>query len=205
MNTTVYGVIGGLVVGGLLGYTMAPKSSAPNNTQTAAASAFNTPEVTAAQGTDEWKVQDAMSAAPASVSNDATVMDWPGADGKLAELKKGTNGWTCLPDSPQTPKNDPICVNGPALEWFQAYMGKKTPTNTQPGLGYMLQGGDDPSNTDPFATEPKAGEDWMDAPPHIMIFPTGKLDTKVFGTAMNGGPWIMWANTPYAHLMMPVK
>ena len=46
----------------------------------------------------------------------------------------------------------------------------------------MLQGGSDASNTDPFATKPAEGEDWMNAPAHIMVFPVGKLDPAVYCT-----------------------
>ena len=38
----------------------------------------------------------ALSAAPARISKDAGVMIY-GADGKLTEAKKGTNGFTCIP------------------------------------------------------------------------------------------------------------
>jgi hypothetical protein len=39
-----------------------------------------------------------------------------------------------------------------------------------------------------------------------MIFPAGKLDPNVYKTDPHqGGPWIMWAGTPYEHLMVPVK
>ena len=39
----------------------------------------------------------ALSAAPAHISKDASVMIY-GADGKLTEVRKGTNGFTCIPD-----------------------------------------------------------------------------------------------------------
>lgn len=204
MNSNLVWVLIALIIGGLVGYAVAPRTAA---TQMPAGTSVTqmTTQVTAAPGTAEWKIQNAMSAAPADIAKGATVVDWPGADGKLAELRKGTNGWTCLPDYPASPGNDPMCVDQPAMEWFQAYMQKKTPNLKQAGIGYMLQGGSDPSNTDPFAEKPAPGEDWMNAPPHIMVFPTGKLDTKVYGVAMNGGPWIMWSGTPYEHLMVPVQ
>jgi hypothetical protein len=56
-----------------------------------------------------------------------------------------------------------------------------------------------------MATKPAAGEDWVTSPPHIMILQPGKLDQSVFSTdPKSGGPWIMWAGTPYEHIMMPV-
>ena len=69
----------------------------------------------------------------------------------------------------------------------------------------MLEGGSDASNDDPFAEQPPAGQDWMTAGPHIMIFPAGNLDEKLYGTMPGDKPWVMFAGTPYEHLMIPVK
>jgi hypothetical protein len=63
-----------------------------------------------------------------------------------------------------------------------------------------------PRDTDPFASQPPAGAQWVTSPPHLMIFPTGKLDPTVFSSdPRSGGPWIMWGGTPYEHLMVPAK
>jgi hypothetical protein len=70
----------------------------------------------------------------------------------------------------------------------------------------MLQGGSDASNTDPFALEPAPGEDWITSGPHVMILSPVSLDTTLFSTDPNsGGPYVMWAGTPYEHIMMPVQ
>ena len=70
----------------------------------------------------------------------------------------------------------------------------------------MLMGGSDASNSDPFATTPKPGSQWVDTGPHLMVlnigdrfasYPTQATNTKV--------PYVMFPNTPYAHLMIPVK
>ena len=157
---------------------------------------------------DSWKIQNAMSAAPRSISKDATVMDWPATEGgDMKQLRKGTNDWTCLPDDPTTPSNDPQCEDKMAMEWAKAWISHATPNVGSPGIGYMLQGGGSASNTDPFAKAPAAGESWMKEPPHLMIFPaTGtKLDPAAYGDMHSGGPWIMWGGTPYEHLMVPVR
>ena len=56
----------------------------------------------------EGIIRSAVSAGPASVTDEAAVSDWD-----MNEIRAGTNGWTCLPDRPDTDGNDPWCVNGP--------------------------------------------------------------------------------------------
>jgi hypothetical protein len=161
-----------------------------------------------AKRSNAWKIQNATTAAPRSIAKGAAVMDWPVTEGgEMPVLRKGTNDWTCLPDDPTTPSNDPNCMDKMAVEWAKAWMSHGTPNLTSPGIGYMLQRGGSASNTDPFAKKPAAGETWMKEPPHLMIFPaTGtKLDPNVYGDMHSGGPWIMWGGTPYEHLMVPVK
>jgi hypothetical protein len=155
----------------------------------------------------EWKIKNAMSAAPAAISKNATILDHPAnPNAEAAPLRKGTNDWTCFSDDPTTPANDPMCLDKPSMEWAKAWMSKGEPKLTSAGIGYMLQGGGTASNTDPFAKKPAAGEKWMKEAPHVMLFLPGKIDAKVYGTdPHSGGPWVMWAGTPYEHIMAPVK
>jgi hypothetical protein len=91
------------------------------------------------------------------------------------------------------------------LDWLYAFFAGEEPNVTVPGLAYMLQGGSDPSNTDPLATEPAAGEEWVSSPPHVMLLLPEELDQTVFSTDHDSGePYVMWAGTPYEHIMMPV-
>jgi hypothetical protein len=201
-------VIGALVIGVILGYLIHGMVSPQNlESQKQADAETQTMAPSAQPGTNEAKIQDALSAAPDSLREGATVMDFPAtASGELVELKKGTNDWTCLPDYAASPGKDPMCVDKPGMEWLQSYITQQPPNISQTGLAYMLEGGSDASNTDPFATEPTEGDDWITSPPHTMIFPVGTLDPNVYGTdPKKGGPWIMWANTPFQHLMVPVK
>ncbi len=162
--------------------------------------------VPAAKST-EWKIQNAMSAAPRSIAKGATIMDWPAKEGaEPTVLRKGTNEWTCFPDDPGSPGNDPMCFDKTWMVWADAWMHKKDLKITTAGIGYMLQGGSDASNTDPFATKPAPGEKWINAKPHLMVLVPGKLDPKLYSSdPHSGGPWIMWGGTPYEHLMVPVK
>lgn len=151
---------------------------------------------------DDAQIKSAESAAPPSISKKATIKDWD-----MKVVRKGTNGWTCLPDRPNTPGNDPWCVNDPWLNFLDAYTNKKDPSYTQVGVAYMLQGDTPVSNTDPYATEPKPGDDWVEGlGPHLMILvPDPKMLDNVPNNSQNGGPWIMWGGTPYAHLMVPLE
>ena len=153
------------------------------------------------------KIESAMSAAPMAIAKDATIVDYPAKAGQpLIELREGTNGWTCFPDWQATPGNDPQCLDEVWMKWNDALMGGTEPKISSPGIAYMLRGGSDASNTDPFAMKPPKGEEWRSTGPHIMVVVPSKLDRSVFSTDHHAGePWIMWAGTPYEHLMVPVE
>jgi hypothetical protein len=152
------------------------------------------------------KIENAMSAAPSSISANATILDNALDDaGAFVVLREGSNDWSCFPDFPASPGNDPQCLDQTWLDWQYAYFAGEEPNVTVPGLAYMLQGGSDPSNTDPLATEPAAGEEWVSSPPHVMLLLLEDLDQSVFSTDhASGEPYVMWAGTPYEHIMMPV-
>jgi hypothetical protein len=157
--------------------------------------------------TDVEMIKSAMSAAPAAVGKHATIVAMD-ADGKMRTLRKGTNGFTCMPDNPATPGPDPMCMDANAMEWVHAWVAHQAPTAGKVGMMYMLEGGTDASNTDPYADKPTAENHWIKTGPHVMIvggdqsfydqYPkAADPDTKV--------PYVMWAGTPYQHLMAPVK
>lgn len=147
------------------------------------------------------QIASAESAGPASLSKQATVKDWD-----MKVLRKGTNGWTCLPDNPKTAGTDPWCMNEAWLGFLDALANKKKPTYSQMGVAYMLQGDTAVSNTDPYATAAKPGDDWVEGlKAHLMILLPDRSLLKQFPTkSTNGGPWVMWPDTPYAHLMLPI-
>jgi hypothetical protein len=157
-----------------------------------------------APGTPEAKVASATSAAPPAISGQAAVMEMDAA-GAMTELRAGTNGWMCMPDIGTTPGTDPICVDPTWQQWFGAYVAKTPPQVSGVGVAYMLQGGSDASNTDPFTTQPAPGASWVDSGAHIMIVPPNTAMLDAFPTDhAAGGPYVMWKGTPYAHLMVPV-
>jgi hypothetical protein len=147
-----------------------------------------------------------MSAAPATLAENATILDNELDDaGEFVVLREGSNGWFCLPDALGTPGSDPWCFDQTWLDWAYAFTAGEEPNVTVAGLAYMLQGGSDASNTDPFATEPEAGNEWMNSPAHVMLLlPEDLVESGFSPDHASGGPWIMWAGTPYEHIMMPV-
>src|SRR6185437_11332403 len=115
---------------------------------------------------DAELIANAMSAAPAEISRDATIIAMDGD--KVRTLRQGKNEYTCVPDDPGSPGNDPMCLDRNAMLWLQAWMDHKDAPKGKMGLVYMLQGGSDASNDDPFATTPPAGKRWVTTGPHVM-------------------------------------
>jgi hypothetical protein len=152
-------------------------------------------------------IKSAMSAAPAAIARHATVVAM-NADATMRTLRKGTNGFTCMPDNPATPGPDPMCMDGNAMEWAHAWIGHKTPPAGKLGLMYMLAGGTDASNTDPYAQKPSAENQWVKTGPHVMIVGADASFYDQYGkgaTPDTRVPYVMWAGTPYQHLMAPVR
>lgn len=156
--------------------------------------------------TDEQKIASAMSAAPPRVAKAATIVEM-GSDGRMRTLRKGSNGFTCMADDPHTPGPDPMCVDANAMEWLHALITRGEPPAGKIGLFYMLAGGTDASNTDPFATKP-SGPHWIKTGPHVMVV---GADPSFYALYPRGAdpdtstPYVMWADTKYQHLMIPVK
>jgi hypothetical protein len=153
------------------------------------------------------KIANAMSAAPPSIAGKATILDWPAMEGgQPTVLQTGTNGWSCLPDMPQSEGNDPMCLDQPWMQWVEAYLSKKAPNLSRVGLGYMIApGGGWASNTDPYAMKQTLDNQWGHHKPHVMIVvPDVKTLEGISTDPNNGGPYVMYAGTPYAHIMAPI-
>jgi hypothetical protein len=156
--------------------------------------------------TDEQVIASAESAAPAAVAKEAEIVAVD-AQGNMRTVRKGTNGFICMPDVPESPGPDPMCVDKGGMAWTEAWMTHKDPPKGVIGFGYMLAGGSDPDNLDPFATQPPADRQWVTTGPHIMLFNVGDL-VKDYPTGKQPDttkPYVMYPGTPYAHIMVPVK
>jgi len=150
---------------------------------------------------DAGIIAKATSAAPSDIGRHATVMGM-GADGKMNELRAGTNGWMCMLDL----VGDSMCLDKEWQAWAEAWMNKKDPPKPKTlGVAYMLKGDKGASNTDPYATKATADNQWVVSGPHIMLLPTDVSQLDALGTDWTkGGPWVMWKGTPYAHIMVPM-
>ena len=153
------------------------------------------------------KIANATSAAPPSVSAKAQVLDWPAKEGDAPEvLRAGSNGWTCLPDIPFTKGNDPACMDETWMKWVEAYLAHKAPVITRVGFAYMTgAGGGWGSNSDPYGMKETADNHWAHHNPHVMVLvPDLKSLAGISTDPNNGGPYVMYEGTPYAHIMAPI-
>lgn len=151
-------------------------------------------------------VESAMAAAPAAIAKDAKIISMK-PDGTMSVLREGSNGWTCMPDNPATPGADPMCMDANAMKWAEAWIGHKPPPPDNVGLMYMLAGGSDASNTDPWGQKPKEDGKWVETGPHVMVVGSESLN-KLYPSSDNpdtSKPYVMFGGTPYAHVMMPIS
>ena len=143
------------------------------------------------------KIARAMSAGPDDIARSARIID-TAANGNTVVLRQGNNGFTCMPGNPEVIGEPPMCVDAASLQWFaDAKAHKPKPTNTIPGITYMLAGVTQRSDSDPNdKTSPAihVGPHWM------IMWPFDPKTTGLPTTHRDHGAYIMWAGSPYAHL-----
>jgi hypothetical protein len=142
------------------------------------------PKAAAPANADAKLITSAMSAAPAKVGRNATIV----------AMEAGGP--------------DPMCMDANAMEWVHAWVAHKTPTAGKVGFMYMLAGGTDASNTDPYAEKPTAQNHWIKTGPHVMIVGADPSFYDSYPKSADpdtSAPYVMWAGTPYQHLMAPLR
>jgi len=91
-----------------------------------------------------------------------------------------------------------MCVDGPSMQWAVDFASHKpNPSNTVPGITYMLAGATQRSDSDPYdKTSPRitVGPHWM------IMWPFDSKTTGLPTTHRDTGAYIMWAGSPYAHV-----
>jgi hypothetical protein len=86
-------------------------------------------------------------------------------------------------------------------------LNKKSFTPNKFSVSYMLAGEGTAigvSNSDPYATEPSKSDDWVKEGPHLMIVVPDRAMLKGLSTNPNDPVYVMWGDTPYAHIMVKV-
>ena len=138
-----------------LATTIAAAALLPNSSgQTAALSGLSTTDETGRKDTasndptpggqymtdkgEDPRITRARLSGPEQVTKDATVAEMA-ADGTITVLVKGTNEWVCTPGNENKIGAPPMCMNPMGMRWMMdAMQGKPKPTNTAPGMIYML-------------------------------------------------------------------
>jgi hypothetical protein len=153
---------------------------------------------TAAEDSTQAKIARGMSAGPADVAKAARIVDTD-AQGKMVVLREGNNGFTCMPGNLKVVVGQPpMCVDAAAMQWYDDAKARKLkPTNTVPGITYMLAGATQRSDPDPNDTTSMP----IEIGPHWMImWPFDPKTTGLPTTHKPTGAYIMWAGSPYAHV-----
>jgi hypothetical protein len=123
-------------------------------------------------------------------------------DGKV--LKEGSNGWVCMPGI--GPGDDhPMCNDQVWVELMKAAGFGSDFHTDRIGISYMLQGDALVSNSNPAAKDPNNGDVWVQEGPHLMVVVPREMLKGLSDDPYNGGPYVMWKDTPYAHIMVPVR
>jgi len=152
-----------------------------------------------AEMTKEELIASAVSAAPALITENATIKT---LEGEL--LREGSNGWTCYAESMVI---GPMC-NQPQWDALLSALMAKEPFDAEAfSVSYMLAGEGQAigtSNTDPFATEPTDDNDWVKEGPHLMITVPDPAILEGLSTDPNDPVYVMWKGTPYAHIMVKI-
>ena len=152
--------------------------------------------------TVEDKIKRSLTAAPSDITDDATIMD---VDGTV--LRAGSNGWVCLPGIGLIPGDQhPMCNDAVWMKWMAAAASGSAFSTDVVGVSYMLAGDALVNNDNPMATDPGDGGVWVQEGPHVMIlFPDLNVVADLPRTPFAGGPYVMWGETPLAHVMLPME
>ena len=153
-------------------------------------------------GSDQEKlIAHARAAAPVSVGSGATIV----INGEV--VVEGSNGWTCMPDTMAPGDGAAVCIDAVWGEMMAA-VGAKAPFKaTRVGLSYMLLGepeGSGVSNSNPYHEDPVHAHDYVETGPHLMLIVPKEQLEGITTDPSQGGPYVMWKDTDYAHIMIPV-
>ncbi len=153
-----------------------------------------------AEKTDAELIAEAESAGVKAITRNATIKT---SDGEV--LRQGTNDWTCYPGSAAI---GPMCNQAQWDALLGALMNREPIEVKELSVSYMLAGEGEAigvSNTDPFATEPTADNDWVKEGPHLMILVPNAETLEGLSTDPEDPVYVMWKGTPYVHIMVKIS
>jgi hypothetical protein len=162
--------------------------------------------------TVEWEIEAYTSAAPNFIGDFAAVI---GANGSI--LREGSNGWTCQSGNPRPlPKKGwknaheamAVCHDNEGMKWMMGYMSGTKPNMERDSYMWMLNGdmGEDNTTAGIFDKKDSTPGKWIESGPHLMLMPKDPSSLDNFSTDFTAGaPYVMFAGTDYAHLMIPVS
>lgn len=152
---------------------------------------------------NEEFTRDAEEAAPARIADQAGIVRLD-PKGTVTRVRESRNGFTCtlLPDG----SSAPMCADERGFAWMVAAMSGKPrpPASDRPGIAYMAKGGIHFETPDgEIVMQPSGETEEVEEPPHWMIlWPFDSASTGLPTRPNAGGTYIMFAGTPYAHLMV---
>jgi hypothetical protein len=138
--------------------------------------------------------------------------DWISAQAAVARMepsgattivRPGTNGFTCTLMADET--HTPTCANAQGFKWLVAATARKpAPPAGAGGVVYMAKGSTHYETAEgEIVMAPSAKTKSVREPPHWMLLaPLDPAATGIPSRPNAGGAYIMFAGTPYAHLMV---
>ena len=86
------------------------------------------------------KIRRALLSGPDCITKDATVAEM-GPQGKMTVLRPGKNQWVCMPGNENIIGAADMCADPMGMQWMMDVIARKPkPSNSTPGLIYMLNG-----------------------------------------------------------------
>lgn len=146
---------------------------------------------------------------PDFISQDATIA-WIDSAGRATVMRPGTNGFTCIIVVPD-PFGGPLCGDQNAAAWVTAFLSgaAQPPAMSAPGIAYMARGGahyeDAAGNVvmEHDRSSHAAGSRRVIEQPHwMLIWPFDPAATGLPTRENATGTYIMFAGTPWAHVMV---
>jgi len=146
-------------------------------------------------------IKSAEAGAPERISAQAAVARLD-PKGKVAMLRQGKNGFTCtlFPDESLAP----YCADEKGFRWLVAAMSQQPAPPARGGIAYMAKGGLHYETDDgKIVMQPGPGTKSVKEPPHwMLLLPLDSAASGIPTRPNAGGTYIMFAGTPYAHLMI---